>query len=104
MSKIHPMIREVIDNDRRHDPWGAAMAAHFALCDVMYHEGLSIPDEWQYRPGLIARHPGVVDMDDGCCDLHDEWLCGYFDHEAMVYAGNVLHRYEGLLDHLGRSY
>jgi len=48
----------IIENDGRHDPFGAAMSLAFDVCEALAYRGADIPFEWDYRMGA-----GGIDTD-----------------------------------------
>ena len=48
----------IIENDGKHDPYGAAMNLAFDICEALTARGADIPLEWEYQPGI-----GKIDAD-----------------------------------------
>ena len=116
------------------DPWGTAMGWGFAICHVLWHcTAEPIPTEWGYRDGmgcdLTARDfaPGTEYHNvNGEGDIpHEEaelialfpWLPYSYDEtpeivepshdlaeRALLYVGEINHRYCRMLDLAGMSY
>ncbi len=93
---------ELMRMDRDGDDWGTSMAHHFGIAHALYHAGADIPGEWEYRHGMGCQsEPDESEWPDA------EYV--FMTHSesgiAMLhYAGNVLNRYESLLERAGRSY
>jgi hypothetical protein len=104
---MNKAIKElVMFDDLRYDPWGTAMSHHFAICEVLYHDDIHVPSEWEYRHGM-GHDQLDQDIDGEDCTAMDYVYMlsnGTVTHDDLIHAGNVLSRYERLLEHLGRSY
>lgn len=111
---MHTLIRDIADDDRAYDPWGAGMAALFAICDVLATEGEDIPTEAAYSPGAMGPH---VDADDDrartlMAGLFPDrfpgfWVDGHRPNltvSDLQYAARVLCRYLDLVRIAGRDY
>lgn len=93
------------EDDIKHDPWGTAMNAGFAVCEAMYLAEQTIPNEWAFRASpLLSSLIG-----DGAQYLIDEY--GYLgeevngaDEDDLLYAGRVIHRYINLCRKAGKDY
>lgn len=121
MTLIHPIIQEIANNDRQHDPWGSGMMALGAVCDVLSVEGGHIPPEAGYRPAMGLGREALADTDEDSEFYYqrdllagmypDEfpgyWVEGYEPNlttEDLEYAAKVLHRYLALVKLAGRDY
>lgn len=112
--KMHSIIRELADDDRAHDPFGAAMRALGTLCDVLYADGETVPAVAGFRP---AMGQGDIDPDDSnavtvMAALYPDrfpgyWVEGYAPNlsvEDVEYAVRILSRYVDWCEAAGRSY
>ena len=59
-SRLHPLIQEMVDEDRAYDPWGACLGALGPICDVLFVQQANIPTSVGYSP---AGGPGVTPND-----------------------------------------
>lgn len=78
------------------DTWGNAMEAWFECAGHLHKRGLSIPSEWEYRPG--AGGDGTE---------KDSYWYDIFKHtnaKMLRTIGNFLFRYCQLLKHFGKDY
>ena len=96
--------------DWSHDPWGAAMTLHFAICDVLAADGGADDAlaEWDYHRGAAAPET-LADIAGGTEDyaaaaLAESVIAGTITIVDLVRAGNVLERYENLAKRAGRDY
>lgn len=117
---MHEVIREIADNDRTYDPWGAGMGALGAVCDVLWVEGGSIPAEAGYRPALALTRAALTR--DACGEFDDQrtllagldpdefpgfWVDGYdpgLSLDDLEHAARVLSRYLDVVKIAGRDY
>lgn len=112
---MHPLLREMADEDRKHDPWGACLGALGPICDVLYVECGHIPPSAGYRPGGIPPGAG---LDRSRLDTYDP-ITGENSYTAEIYraldagelgvtdledAACVLDRYADLVKAAGRDY
>lgn len=121
MTLIHPIIREMADDDRKHDPWGAGMGALGAVCDVLHVEGGTIPTSAGYWPSMgLTLAAMIAEQDSGEYDrqrtllagLYPEdfpgfWVEGYEPNLTIAdleYAARVLDRYLDQVRLAGRDY
>jgi hypothetical protein len=113
---LHSLIREIADTDRAYDPFGAGMAALFAVCDVLYAADEYVPAEAGFRPGM-GQPTGSVDPDDssattllaGLCpeEFPGYWIDGYSPNLSVAdlqYAARILSRYIDWITLAGRDY
>jgi hypothetical protein len=112
-------------DDWQHDPWGTALGLHFDIAlvlDVSDIEGDVTPGpfaRWQYRRGagtvpsletVAARAEDFCEgewADDysfGAVMLASALLEGEVSQADLVFAGDVLERYAGLLRAAGMDY
>lgn len=108
---MHKLIREIADDDRRYDPWGAGMTALGAVCDVLHVEGGGVPAEAEYSPGV-----GVDTEDHNVTTLLAGlypgryvgfWVEGYAPNlrlSDLEYAARILSRYLDWVRLAGRDY
>ncbi len=99
---MHEIIREMADDDRDYDPWGAGMTALGAVCDVLAVNGEPVPASAGYSPGAGGPHiePGdywaetlLVELENGAVDVQD-----------LDYAARILSRYLDWVRLAGRDY
>jgi hypothetical protein len=88
------------------DPFGWAMGWWFAGAEVLWHEGrYLIPDDWEYRPGLVnddRTWRDEADWETGTvAELFDEADCELAD---IVTFGNILARYRVWVGLAGKDY
>lgn len=94
--------RDVIDRltdgitSKHADKWGESMGAHFTIADAL-EERYAVPSRWQYRPGITS---GLAAIDD---PYVRQWI-SKVRTDTLVRAGEILHRYENLLERSGHSY
>lgn len=112
---LHSIIRELADDDRAYDPFGAAMGALSALCNVLHVEGETVPADAGFRP---AMGQGDIDPDDiravmVLAALRPDrfpgyWVEGYAPSPLSVadvqYAVRILSRYVDWCHVAGRAY
>ena len=107
-------VKLVIDHtgidDWKHDPWGCAMAVHFAICDVLSAIGGQdgALADWDYRAGASVP-PSLAELaalDDGdpAASLAVSVIDGSLTVDSLVRAGDVLARFESLVKLAGRDY
>lgn len=116
---MHDIVRTMADDDRKHDPWGAGMNTLGAVCDVLHHEGGTIPTEVRYSPGMggpIVTYDATTGegyhANELMAGLHPEqhpgyWVKGYAPNLTIAdleHAAIVLHRYLNLVKLAGRDY
>ena len=97
-------LRESWDAD---DPWGSAMHAAFAVCDLMAIIGAPVPDVMGYRPaGLptLSDLIGATHDDADLTDLARLYVGGEITALDLTRAALILHRYIDAADAAGRSY
>jgi hypothetical protein len=112
-------------DDWQHDPFGTAIALHFAIAEVLDMSDVAgdvTPrpfDRWQYRrapftvPALETVAARAEDFSEGeftddydyatialAAALHEEQIT----QADLVYVGDVLSRYVALLDLAGKTY
>ena len=91
---IHDELREELMSEiDSGDVFGSVMSLLFDCAEYMHHEGMDIPNEWQFRPGA-----GVPDM---------EWNVFYgvsAPEERCLAIGDYLHRAQRICHALGMSY
>ena len=92
-----------IDNGPNGDPWGSSMGAHFSAAHALEHADEDIPHEWGYRDS-IACHGFDTDEDYEAIAITAAVQDGRLTWEDVRRIGDVLHRYERLLERAGRSY
>ena len=100
------ILDEIQHDDIQHDPWGTALAWHFAVAAVLDAVG-DVPGAWQYRPSPLAVDD-VAEIASGEEEpdalIATWWMSGDVTTEALVYAGNVLARYVRVCERAGKSY
>ena len=75
------------------DPWGDTMSWWFATAEVLYHNGVKLPDEWEFSDSPM--HPSSA----------DEWDHEYgWNTDDLLRFGKVLTRYATLLKTAGKDY
>ena len=87
------------------DTWGDAMDAWFECAGRLYTKRATIPEEWQYRPGLMNRINSSRSFMEAC--ERDSYF--YNDFKASKVSelraiGNFLFRYCQFLRHYGKDY
>lgn len=104
---LHRLLREMADDDRKHDPWGACLGALGPICDLMtvIGEGSGIPGSAGYRPAMgLGMWSIAADSYVG-----EELVLAWFtddslDHPDLEYAARVLDRYADLIKAAGKDY
>lgn len=110
---MHKIIREIADDDRAYDPWGAGMMALGAVCDALHVAGGEVPVEAGYRPG--AGGPDVMGdetLETVLAGLYPDryegyWVEGYVPGLSLAdveYAARILSRYLDWVRLAGRDY
>lgn len=99
------IVEGIINDSFDGDEWGTTMGAAFAIAEALYRRDLSIPDAWEYRPGLMlgsedqSREDSfVLDM---CLSGYD---CGDITADDLRNAGDGLMVIRERLIAEGRSY
>lgn len=111
---MHALIRDIADDDRAYDPWGAGTAALAAVCDVLAVEGEDVPSEAGYSPGAAGPH---IEPEDSHAEtlmaglrpnrFPGFWVEGYRPNltvSDLQYAARVLSRYLDFVRLAGRDY
>lgn len=116
---MHTIIREIADDDRAYDPWGAGTNALGAVCDVLATEGEPVPSEAGYRLSPVAGPIIDTDPDTGDHaattvlaalnpgDFPGFWVDGYTPGLTVAdlqYAARILSRYLDWVRLAGRDY
>lgn len=99
----NPVLDYVREDDIKHDPWGTAMHAAFAVCEALYLTGEDVPYEWDFKPSpLLGAHDieGYLSTEYGY--LGEE--CFNASTSDLLYAGTVLHHYLNIVRKAGRDY
>ena len=86
-----------IDFSMKYDSWGHTMGAFFDLAGEMYHRGLDIPEDWQYRPSPMSGD--IREHDSGFFEP-----CAMATDSALLELGILLHRLCDYLRREGHSY
>lgn len=112
--KMHKIIREIADDDRAYDPYGAGNTALFAVCEALTIEGEGVPPEVGYRPGVFGAFADPQDSAQSTilAGLDPDrfpgyWVEGYTPNltvEDLQYAARILSRYIAWVTLAGRSY
>ncbi len=110
VSNIARVVAETGIDDWKYDPWGCAMATHFAICDVLDAiggQGVAMSN-WDYQRGATvpASLAELAALDDGdpAASLAAAVIDGSLTVESLVSAGDVLARFESLVKLAGRDY
>jgi hypothetical protein len=111
VSNIARVVAETGIDDWKHDPWGCAMAVHFAICDVLDAtggQGVALSN-WDYRRGAATVPASLAELaalEDGdpAASLAAAVIDGSLTVESLVSAGDVLARFESLVKLAGRDY
>lgn len=95
------ILHEIRGDDIHHDPWGTAMAWHFAIADCLGHGwGPPYPPaDWGYSSPM-----GPDENDPRFRALEEMLHAGTVSSEDLLRVGNILHRYERVLERAGRDY
>ena len=86
------------------DAWGEAMSWWFAIAELLYHAGETLPDEWQFRDSPMHAADGWMPegyTEETLCELLDEGYCTLDDIKTF---GEVINRWAGLLKAAGLDY
>lgn len=97
------LLAEIRADDIDHDPWGTAMAWHFAIADSIDPYGPPyVPASWGYRQAL-----GGPDEDAPEYETVQQLIATEDVHTVardLIYVGNVLLRFERVCELKGKSY
>lgn len=124
MTLLHPIVKAMVDDDRKHDPWGSCLGTLGPVCDVLWVMGAYdvIPSSAGYRPAMGLGHPGDLRHDKTSGENHQAhellaaldpefdpgyWIEGYepnLTFDDLEYAARVLDRYADVLTLAGRDY
>jgi hypothetical protein len=47
------IVEGIVNDSFDGDEWGTVMGAAFAIAEALYRRDETIPDAWEYRPGLM---------------------------------------------------
>lgn len=83
------------------DAYGSTMELWFGVADVVYHTGLTVPLDWQYRHSPVCT--GTFDNwpDAEIQTLYD---IGDVTGDELIYFGQILARYASILQAMGKGY
>lgn len=109
---MHAIIRDIADDDRAYDPWGAGMTALGAVCDVLAVEGGDVPASAGYRPGVFGPDVSYCQAKSLLAALHPNrfrgyWVDGFVPDLSVAdleYAARILSRYLDWVRVAGRDY
>jgi hypothetical protein len=103
---MNEVIHEIWSSGDRGDPWGNVMGMRFGISYVLFATSNSIPDEWEFSPGMGEISPEAIRLEDGYPDvwLLDELEAGTVTADELVHAGNVLARFGSILEAKGMDY
>lgn len=98
---MNAILQRMREDDLRHDPWGTSLTWHFAVCELMVEWAPPYPpSEWGFRQAM-----GGPDTENHAYqELTDMIEAGEVDPDDLLRVGQVLHRYEAMLERAGRSY
>lgn len=97
----NPVFAMMRQDDLKYDPWGTSMSWHFALCDVMVEWAPPYPPaDWKFRQAMAGPDTESFAYQ----ELTSLMESGELSSTDLLRIGNVLHRYEAMLDRAGRSY
>jgi len=88
-------FKHELRGDLRGDEWGYAMSAWFDAVAEIWHRGLFIPHEWEYRPGMGDP-----------TDEDSSWFEAFraASDEQIQAIAHLLARYCEMLRRKGKSY
>ena len=87
------------------DPWGSCLGTLFAICETLYRRHVDIPAHWDFKPGLgleIRRDEPADDDDD--VQVYELMTDPAYTDQGLLYWGELLSRYAGLLESKGLDY
>jgi hypothetical protein len=87
------------------DVWGDAMEWWFSVAEVMYHNDVEIPGDWEFRDSPM--HDGDYLDDTGNAvesELYDLYRNGEATEDDFLTFGTVLTRWANLLRAAGKEY
>lgn len=98
---MHPEIKALHNISYDGDDWGHCMAFQFACADLIhFHTGGSVPEHWEYRPGL-----GNGDFESWPdSELYAMVEDFTISEKDLIQAGNVFCRYAECLRKHGKDY
>jgi hypothetical protein len=83
------------------DPWGSAVAWHFAIADVLTEiDPALVPDAWEFQPSVFGSNTEAYEYQAVCDLIKDDGI----EPDVLIHAGNVLARYTMLLSLAGYDY
>jgi hypothetical protein len=104
-SAIREFIRDVVMDDRAHDPYAAVSEANFSLLHALTVLGEDIPAEYDYRPAPhIARGELVPGEDDNAIEVTSMVRGGATSVAGVRHMLRVTLRYRELVRLAGRDY
>lgn len=114
MSKLKTVVETAGAWDWAHDPWGTTMMLFFdiaAALDASDIEGDATPaafTRWGYRRGAagVPSLETLAESDEsyGAAALAEAILADDLTQADLIYVGDVLSRYSGILKAAGRDY
>lgn len=103
-TKTNPVLERVVFGGGwdKGDPWGSTMSAAFAIADHLHFGFGWTPAQWEFSPAMGGPDEEPWDYQDIADVLEN--LSYQEKSNALVHAGNVLLKYRGLLESMGRNY
>lgn len=97
----NPVFEMMRHDDLRHDPWGTSLSWHFAVCELMLEWAPPDPPaEWGFRQAMGGPETDSFPYQ----EIEAMIESGQLDPNELLSIGQVLHRYEAMLERAGRSY
>jgi hypothetical protein len=86
------------------DAWGTTMEWWFAVAENLYHNGVDLPAEWEYRDSPMHVNGGYEPEGYAENFIVEALSDGVIDDDDLMRMGNVLFRYAGILKAAGKDY
>ena len=93
-----------LDNGANGYAWGSSMGSHFGIAHAIEHAGEEIPSSWGFSHSILCDGTFDDDEDYEAIGVTEAVERGDLTWGAVRHMGDVLHRYESLLERAGRSY
>lgn len=100
----NPIIEEYRIARDSYDPWGSALAWHFAVADYLTDMGVATPAEWEYQQSLFGSDTEAYEYV-AINEIFTDSRTSPVDRvDILTNAGNVLGRYSNLCRKAGLDY
>lgn len=97
----NPVLETMRDTFDGGDPWGSAVAWHFAIADVITEiDPAQVPEAWEFQQSPFGADTEAYEYNAVIETMRDNGAV----LEDLIHAGNVLARYTHLLMLAGKDY